>query len=147
MEMRKVLRVAIVAEWILVAVTLTLSAVLERFLPAPLQDYLKAQSHLDLGVSDLLILAGLGIFLVGFLTSTIGLFAGRPWARWVYLGAEILGCVLMLFMGPNVGHMAASAFESATAVVSGLILGIAFFTDALTPRLSVPPGANVPVPE
>ena len=145
MDMRKVLRIALVAEWILVAVTLTLSAVLERFLPAPLQEYLKAQSQLDLQASDILIFLGLGIFLVGFLTSSIALFAGKRWARWLYLGAEVLGCALVLFLGPTVMHPIATACENAASTFSGLILGLAFFTDALEPRLSILPGANVPM--
>ncbi len=144
MDMRKVLRVALVAEWALVLASLTLAITLERFLPAPLHDYLKAESERDLHASEMLVLLGLGVFFVGFLVSSIGLFALKGWARWLYLGAEVIGCVIMMFAGPSVGHAVSSAFESATTVVSGLILGLAFFTDALAPRLSVPPGANVP---
>ena len=143
MDMRKVLRVAIVAEWILVASTLS-TLFLERFLPAPLQEYVKAQSETDLQAFDILVLLALGIFFIGFLTSSIGLFAGKKWARGVYLAAEILGSALALFLGPTVMHPIATVCENGASTVSGLILGLAFFTDALTPRLSVPPGANVP---
>jgi len=147
MNARKALRIAIAAEWALVAAGLTLAIALERFLPAPLQDFLKAESERDLQTPEILVLIGLGVFFVAFLVSSIGLFALKGWARWLYLGAEVLGCVMMMFAGPSVGHAVSSAFESAATAVSGLILGIAFFTDALVPRLSAPPGVNVPVPE
>lgn len=92
---------------------------------------MKAEAARDLQTSDIPLLLGLLLFLAAYLTSSIGLFVFKGWARWLYLGAEILACLLMILSGPSVAPAGAAACEFAAAVLSGLILGIAFFTDAL----------------
>ena len=109
---------------------------LEPFLPAPLQDYLKAEADRELKISDAPRLLGALLFLAAFLTSSIGLFVFKRWARWLYLGDLIVACLLSIFGGPSVEPAGAAACGYAATVLSGVILGISFFTDALNPRPS-----------
>ena len=48
-----------------------------------------------------------------------------------YLFSFIVGCLLSLFYGPVVEHEVADVVGDVAIFLSGLVLGLAFFTDAL----------------
>ena len=146
MKTATVLRIAIVAEYILVALSVILSFTLEDSLPPPLRDYVKAEAEREITRSELLLMVPMLILIVAAVVASVGLFMLKEWARWCYLAATGGGSTLLVFMDPSVQHAVTEGVGNFTVIVSGVILGIVFFTDVLrTP----PPenGTSDPMPQ
>ena len=131
MQTKVALRIAIVAEWSLVIATIVLSFVLEDSLPSPLKEYVKAGADREIQPSDIAGLLGGSIVIVAALIASAGLFLLKKWARWLYLAATLVGYALTFFAGPSVEHPLSAGLDDISAAVSGVILGIAFFTGVL----------------
>lgn len=85
------------------------------------------------GVRVMLALTGGFAFLSG-IAASIGLLLLKRWAAWLFLLTTAVAYTLMAFLGPTVEHGVTSAVNGAFSVVTGVILGLAFFTDALPAR-------------
>jgi hypothetical protein len=138
MNNRRVLRICVVLEWVVVIVGVGLAFVLEGSLPDPLKAWLKAEEERGLGQSDYALLCGGVLALVMAILSSVGLLCLRRWASWLYLLAVVLGCLTSLFGGPVVQHVIPDVVDEIAVTISGLILGLAFFSDALRPRGTAP---------
>lgn len=143
MTARRALRIAIVGAWLMFITAQVLSYLLRNSLPAQLQVYLAAEDEREttlLGVAALLI----GVpCLAASVVSSIGIFFFARWARWLYLGSMAVSYAAAPLYGPTVEHVVADTFDHAETLLSGVVLGIAFFTDAIpredAPRKEQPP--------
>jgi cell division protein FtsW (lipid II flippase) len=131
MKVSSVLRLCVVGELILVVLGLVLSSWLENRLPPPLRDWLAAEAEREATVIEQCLFPVLGLVLVLSLVASIGLLFLRRWAAWLYLISLGLGSMLFPFTGPTVEHPIPDALDDLSLVCAGLILGLAFFTDAL----------------
>ena len=129
-----VLRICVVLEWVFVGVAIALSFLLESTLPAPLRDWLATQAEAegDLAPHEIALFIGMIPVLVCVLAGSIGLLFLKRWAAWLYLISVIIGYLLVPFMGPTVEHGVVDAFYEMATLLSGLIIGLAFFSDALS---------------
>jgi hypothetical protein len=125
------LRMAIVFEWVFAVSTMILSAALESFLPDPLREYLALEAERVPGLGDLLLLPVLLVVSLGGIASSIGLMFLQRWARWSYLAFSAIACVIIPFLGPQVEHGLAGTFDMIGTTLSGVVLGLAFFTNAI----------------
>jgi hypothetical protein len=71
---------------------------------------------------------GAGLFL--FFVSMVGLFCYQRWASWLMAGVIAVFSIQLLF-SPTVEPGILSLLGSLSDVLTGLVLGVAFFTDAL----------------
>jgi len=126
-DTKTVLRVAVVAEWVFGIVVIILSVVLEAFLPEPLQDYVAWTVEQDISLGEILVFLITVPLLLVYLVSSVGLFLLKNWARWLYLWTTVVFCFLYPFFGPTVEHGIADAVDEVTVILSGVIIGIAFF--------------------
>jgi len=92
-------------------------------------------------IDQLMDVFGIIIF-VSWLVALVGLFRLKRWARWVFLFSVLSGYAYMPFSGPTVAHGLASAADGIFAILSGVTLGLAFFTEALPPRLRAAPNGS-----
>ena len=134
MRSSTVLRICVVLEWVFVGMAIALSYLLESSLPAPLRDWLAADAEANLAPHEVAVLIAMIPLLIGVLIGGIGLLFLKRWAAWLYLIAVIIGYALFPFMGPTVEHAVADAFDEMATLLSGLIIGLAFFSDALRVR-------------
>jgi hypothetical protein len=133
------LRTAIVFEWLFGLSTIILSITLERFLPDPLREYLAVEAESVPSLAEFLILPLAIVMLLVLIASSIGLLLLQRWARWGYLASMALSCVLMPFLGPHVEHALTEAFDMASMILSGVVIGLAFFTNAIPERKHASP--------
>jgi urea transporter len=136
MQTATVLRLGVVFEWVFVALAIVLSFMLESRLPEPLREWLAADAESDPEAREFLVLALLILVLLWWLTGSVGLLFLKRWAAWLYLGAAIVVHPLSCLLGPTVEHGVTMLFSNVSLVLSGLILGLAFFSPALRPPLS-----------
>jgi xanthine/uracil permease len=132
MKTQTILRVCVVLEWVVYIIGVGLSFVLQDSLPTPLKDWLVAEAERDMAVHELVLLGGgVVVLLLAAIVASVGLLFLQRWAAWLYLFSFIVGCLLCLFYGPVVEHGVADVVGDVATFLSGLVLGLAFFTDAL----------------
>jgi len=67
----------------------------------------------------------------------------QRWAAWLYLVSLLIGYALFPFTGPTVEHALADAVDELAILMSGSIIGLAFFSDALRGRNTAPDAASI----
>jgi uncharacterized membrane protein len=139
MNVRKALRIALLVEWGLIIATIATSFLLESALPSPLRQYVQAESERDLTPADLAVAIG-GILIVAMtVVATIGLFLFQRWARPLYLVTTLASFGVVLLAGASVEHAVSETLGELAVLVSGVILGIIYFTNSLEPQRSDSP--------
>ena len=127
---RLVLRFLLVALFGLIMLSIGLAFVADKLLPEALADWVKQENSGEIGVADIigLLFWGAGLFL--FFVSMVGLFCYQRWAAWLMAGVIAVFSIQLLFI-PTVEPGILSLLGSLSDVLTGLVLGLAFFTDAL----------------
>jgi hypothetical protein len=129
-KLRIVLRVVLLALFAVIVLSVALSFFSDKLLPVELADWHHQNAAAELRLADiaglLFWLAGLGLLLI----SMIGLFCYQRWAAWMFLGVILLFSLQVLF-SPTVEPGLLSYLGGWSDVLTGLVLGLAFFSDAL----------------
>ena len=81
-------------------------------------------------VADDLATGSLSLALAVFFVSMVGLFCYQRWAAWL-MAVVIAVFSIQLLFSPTVEPGILSYLGSLSDILTGLVLGIAFFTDAL----------------
>ena len=127
---RIVLRFALVSLFALLALSIGLAFVADKLLPETLAEWYRAESAGDFEFTDLLNLLFWGAGVLLFLVSMGGLFFYQRWAAWLMVVVLALFSLQLLF-SPTVEPGILSYLGSLSDLLTGLILGISFFTEAL----------------
>jgi hypothetical protein len=128
---RLALRILVVASIFFAFIGMIISLAGDGFLPKELADWKAAQETEDEGamlVGFLLI----SPLIIAIVASLVGLFLYQKWAAWLFLGISVLGTMLML-LEPTVESGISAFFTDLDTTLGGVILGIAFFSNALEP--------------
>jgi hypothetical protein len=127
---RLILRVLLVALFGLIVLSIGLAFVADKLLPEALADWVHQENAGEFGVAEIvgLLFWGAGIFL--FLVSMVGLFCFQRWAAWM-MALVIAVFSIQLLFSPTVEPGILSLLGSLSDVLTGMVLGLAFFTDAL----------------
>lgn len=128
---RLALRILILASAFFFFVGLVIVLAGDSFLPKELADWQAAQETEEDGA---LLLGLVLIFplIIAWVASSVGLFLFQKWAAWLYLAFAVLGSIFLL-LEPNVESGVSAFFSYLDALAGGIILGIAFFSNALEP--------------
>jgi hypothetical protein len=112
----------------LVIGTIVASFALESYLPEELRLYEEAQANAPPTAAMLVVflfaLVALVLHVVGWLGM---LFFWRP-SRWIFLASEVLFFAVSTVFGASVYHGVTDAIDTASAMVAGAILAMAFFS-------------------
>jgi hypothetical protein len=127
---RLVLRFLLVALFGLIVLSIGIAFVADKLLPEALADWLHQENAGEFGVAEVvgLLFWGAGLFL--FFVSMVGLFCYQRWAAWM-MALVIAVFSIQLLFSPTVEPGVLSLMGSLSDVLTGLVLGLAFFTDAL----------------
>jgi nitrate reductase NapE component len=134
MRSTTLLRFFVLLEWAFLLISMKLSFALEHTLPEPLRDWIAADTDAEVSKADLIILFSIVPLLASALVGAIGLLFLKRWAAWVYLVSMVLGYLIVPFTGPSVEHAIAYAVDEVSVVFSGMVIALAFFSDALDPK-------------
>ena len=129
---RLVLRFLLVALFGLIVLSIGIAFVADKLLPEALAEWVHQENAGEFGVAEVvgLLFWGAGLFL--FFVSMVGLFCYQRWAAWM-MALVIAVFSIQLLFSPTVEPGVLSLMGSLSDVLTGLVLGIAFFTDALQP--------------
>jgi hypothetical protein len=127
---RLILRFLLVALFGLIVLSIGIAFVADKLLPEALADWVKQENSGEIGIADIigLLFWGAGLFL--FFVSMVGLFCYQRWAAWL-MAVVIAVFSIQLLFSPTVEPGILSLLGSLSDVLTGLVLGLAFFTDAL----------------
>ena len=138
----KALRVCIVLEWAAIVLSVVLAFSLERQLPDELRYWIESEDERPTStVYDLMILLVLLPLLLVYIVSSVGLFFRRRWAGPLYVGSAVVMSLATVLLGPIVEHAVAAAVDDFAMLLSGVVIGLILFTDALPPAPPPLPGA------
>jgi len=129
---RLILRFLLVALFGLIVLSIGIAFVADKLLPEALADWVHQENSGDLQLADVfgLLFWGAGLFL--FFVSMVGLFCYQRWAAWL-MAIVVAVFSLQLLTSPSVEPGILSLLGSLSDVVTGLVLGVAFFSNALEP--------------
>jgi hypothetical protein len=136
MEPTTMLRICLVLEWVFAVAALIASLALRHLLPEPLRAWYAAEYERDLSSMEMTILSFFIPLIISQLVATVGLFFLRRWAAWLYLCTGAIGILYVALTGPSVIHPTSSALETLATIMNGMVISLAFFTDALKKRSS-----------
>jgi len=128
---RLALRILILGSVFFGFVSLVIAFAGDGFLPKELVDWQAAQETEEEGAS-LLGLVLIFPLIIAWVASLVGLFLFQKWAAWLYLAGAVLGSIFLL-LEPNVESGVSAFFSDLDTLAGGIILGIAFFSNALDP--------------
>jgi len=128
---RLALRILVLASAFFFFVIMVIALAGDSFLPKELADWQAAQETDEEGA---LLLGLVLIFplIIAWVASMVGLFLFQKWAAWLYLAGAVLGSIFLL-LEPNVESGVSAFFSGLDTLAEGIILGIAFFSNALEP--------------
>jgi len=129
-KLRLILRVSLLALFAILVMSIGLAIISDKLLPEELADWHRRNNATDFGVVDIFGLlfwvAGVGLLFVGM----VGLFFYQRWSAWMFLGVILVFSLQVLF-SPTVEPGLLSYLGGWSDLLTGLIFGLAFFTDAL----------------
>ncbi len=140
-----ILRICIVLEWVMAVFEVVLAVALESRLPEPLRQWQLAREETGPSADEIAALLYIIPLLLLALIGSVGLFLLKSWAAWIYLWSIVFGFALTPHLGPTVEHAWVSLMSGILSSVSGLILGLAFFSDALRNENTSAPVGVTPV--
>jgi len=128
LELKKVLRAAIIAEWVISLLYLFATLNLETDLPVHVQEYIQWLDEVEvIATTEIVVLI---LFIIAALITSIGLFFFKPWAKQTYLIITIIGYVISPLISPQVvEHGLTSTIGDILSLIPGFILALLFFTD------------------
>lgn len=105
-----------------------LPIVLQRWL---LEEYDREWTALEWGATIVGVVA-----LVVWIVSCVGLLMLRKWAARGYFFSVVLLLLINLLLPPRVEHQVAAGLGDLTLILAGIVIGLAFWSDALKPPQS-----------
>ena len=123
----KTLHVALVLQWIFIAVTIAAEVGLQHTLPDHLRyDAAANDESLTTTLDHASFIAGC-LGLLAFLVSSIGLWLRHRWARRLYLIVTLLFPLLTLTDPPSAHPVVVDMIEEYSCLVPGFILALCYF--------------------
>ena len=99
-------------------------------LPPELEEWVDGELEATMGAVEVIITLAV---LVAVIASLIGLLMLKKWGAWTFLAVNVAAVVYVIFSGPYVMSGLSYACEDTASILSGVILGMAFFSDVLAP--------------
>lgn len=136
---QKAIRIGVVLAWVIGIIGIISSVLLQDSLPTSLQNWLIADSERDLGTFEAVILPFGIVAIFSYIVASIGLFMLKRWGARLYLISYAVLVFLNFFTGPSVEHSLPASLAEISDILIGMVLGLAFFSDALNPKRQTGP--------
>jgi hypothetical protein len=123
------LRCLVVIEIIMTIFAISVYYLQDPFLPETLQEYERGRGGFD-SIMDHVLFQGFLVQTILLIVSWVGLLRGWLCGRKLYTLTWIVAAVLAPFSGPTVDIALGSMVGSAGILISGMIFGILYFSEA-----------------
>lgn len=125
---KRSLRVLIVTDFLLLAVSVVVGIAGEAWLPEQLQAFEQARAQADMTTNDwVMMVLGL-LLLIAVLVAFVGLLIFWRPARPLYFATLVVAALLTPFDGPYITSGLAQAFGDVSLIVSGIVLAVIYFS-------------------
>ena len=129
MNQLRLFRVLVAAQIGLVVLAIAASVRLEKTLPETLQAYLRAQQDAPFSSKEAVVVAAGIPLLAAMVVAWIALLRFWRIGPWFYLATTVAGVVLTVAAGPTVATAIETTVDTASSVIAGAIIAMAFFSD------------------
>ena len=131
-----IFRLLIVLDIFCIPVLIAMVFLDDRLLPPELAEWIYQDAETPLEAGGIIQLVMGLVALIFIIPSYIGLLMLKKWGAWLYLCACFFWTASSVF-APTVMSGLFYSVDSATDILAGIILGMAFFSDVLdSPRIS-----------
>jgi len=139
MKAAKILRLAVIAEIALIPLGVAVSFWADSFLPKGALTLEENQSYAfadiqSFDLSTIAFMVGALVMLGTWIASIVGLLKLKRWGAWLYLITTFSALPIYFMTGFDVRHPIDQIFDDIYRFIPGLIIGLAFFSDAIPKR-------------
>jgi len=131
---QKAMRICIGLSWVIGITSIILSFVLQDRLPEGLQAWLNEDFERDMEAYEAVILSISFAAILSWIVASVGLFMLQRWGAILFLISWAVFLILNPFTGPVVEHPLSATLWAIADILTGVVLGLAFFSDALGPK-------------
>ena len=136
MKAAKILRLAVIADIALIPVGVGVSIWADSLLPKDALPLEESQSNIftdiqSMGPGMIVSMVGSLVMFGAWIASITGLLKLKRWGAWLYLFTTFLALPLYFMFGFDVRHPIDRIFDDIYGFLPGLIIGLAFFSDAI----------------
>jgi hypothetical protein len=132
MDAVKALKTAIVAQWLLIVTSASISIFEEQYLPNVLKQYVDAEFERSLSTFEIGLYAISILILFVMLHTSIAIYRLKPWAKKPYTFIVIIGAMIYLFIGPQIMTPVGSMLDYISTLSIGFTLGLLYFSKVST---------------
>lgn len=136
---QRAMRICIGLSLFFAIMSITLSYALQTNLPSELQVWLLEESERDMNAYEAVVGPVAIVVIFALIVASVGLFMLKRWAAKLYLIAFVVMLILSPFTGPSVEHALSATLWEIANILTGMVLGLAFFSDALNPKRQIAP--------
>ena len=142
MNPSKILRIAVIAEILLIPVGVAISFWADSFLP---NDVITLEENQKSAVTEITDIHSIGLGMIAFMVAGLAMFAAwiasiigllklKRWGAWLYLFTAFLALPIYFISGFEVCHPIDQIFYDILRFLPGFIIGLAFFSGAIPKR-------------
>ena len=141
MKPATILRLAVIAEIALIPLGIAVSFWADSFLPKDVIALEENQTSAftdiqSMGPGMIALMVGGFVLLGAWIASIIGLLKLKRWGAWLYLFSTFLTLPVYFMTGFEVRHSIDQIFDDIFRFIPGLIIGLAFFSNAIPKKSS-----------
>ena len=125
MSPKMLLRIIIIAQWLMIFITVTAVFMTDQYLPTELKTYLATQDEMPLTATDWVFLITFGLSVI----SSIGMFFFWRLARDIYLVSSVSLILLVPHLGPTVESGIVTMFDGLDMLLCGVVISLAYFSE------------------
>jgi hypothetical protein len=125
---KRSLRILIIAQLVLIVLSIVVAFTSESSLPEPLRAYEQARSDVDMTIRHWVLLGTGVLLIVGLLVSSIGLMVFWRPARPLYLATNIAMIAWTPFAGPYVTAGWVQAIDGVSLITIGVVLALIYWS-------------------
>lgn len=141
MNSKRLLRILIIAQWLLLIAAAVAGAIESRYLPQLLRSY-NAERAAGVARRILAVASFSLIYTVAYLASCIALLRGSRWAKAVYVASAAYGFVFRAFMGAQVSTPVAGTLGGFYLACIGATIGVLLFSKEAAAGTGSPAGGE-----
>lgn len=130
---QKALRICIGLFWAFLILRGILDFAPQNNLPSGAQSVLLENSEREVSAYNALLRSVAPVGFVAYIVASVGLFMLKHWAAKLYLIALVISVMMLPFSRPSIEYGIGDTLISIADILSGLILGLVFYGNVLTP--------------
>ncbi len=128
MILNRILKLALIYQWMFLIAAVIAGILEEKYLPANLAAYVTNRDNAELSIVETLTFVIGLVFLFAYFVSSIGLLLIKHWAPKIYLFSNIVGLLIIPFIGIEIKTPLSSTLDDVTTALIGFTICLIYLS-------------------